>query len=57
MYKHLLILWIKGCQFFRNYMFYATHNNPFGLVLTAVNKVRRHMAFILDDMIMFLYRR
>ena len=34
----------------------ATHNKPFGLVLTAVNKVRRHIVFILDNITVLLYQ-
>ena len=46
---HTLILLIKGCQLFRNYVCDATHNNPFYLGLTAVNELCKHIFYILDD--------
>ena len=48
---HTLILLLKGCQLFRNYICNATHHNPFGLVLTAVNEVCKHIFYILDNII------
>ena len=38
MYTYVLILRIKVCQLFRNYICGVTHNNPFGLWLTTVNE-------------------
>ena len=40
MYTHLLILLIKVCQLFRNYMCDAPHNKPFGLGSIDVNEVK-----------------
>ena len=38
-YTHVLILWRKGCQFFRKWMSDVSNNKSFGLRLTAINKV------------------
>ena len=46
---HTLILLIKGCKIFRNYMCNANHHNPFGSGLTDVNEVCKHIFYILDD--------
>ena len=43
----MFILWIKGCQFFSD----GTNHNSYGLVITAVTKVRMHIVYILDYMI------
>ena len=56
MYTHILSVLIKGSQFFINYICDATHHKKFGLVLTALNELHRHMVFILDDIIVFLCR-
>ena len=48
MYTHVLTLWIKVYQLLRNYTFNETNHNPFGLLLTAVNKLNRCIFFILD---------
>ena len=52
-YTHKLVLWIKGCQWFRNCMGDATNNKSFGSVLTAINEVRKRKDFILDDIFVF----
>ena len=48
---HTLILLIKVCQLFINYMCNATHHNPFGLRLNSVNEVCKHIFHIIDDLI------
>ena len=40
---------------FRNCMWDATHNKSFGLGLTAINDVRKHIYYILDNIFVFLY--
>ena len=55
-YTHVLILWIKGCQFFRNCITDANNNNSFGLGLAAINEVRKHMVHILDNLFVFFYQ-
>ena len=55
-YIHILILWIKVCQFFRNCVCNATHNDSFGLWLTAINEVHRRVYYIIDDIFVFFYR-
>ena len=39
----ILILSIRGCQLLSNYICDATHNMSYGLVLTYVNQVRKHL--------------
>ena len=56
MYTHILFLWTKGCQFFRNFMCDLTHQNSFGLGWTAVNEFRGRILYILDNIMIFLYR-
>ena len=51
MYTHVLILWIKGYQLFRNYMWDMNHHNPFGSVLISFNKVIRIIVFKLYNII------
>ena len=46
---HTLILLMKCCQFFRNYMCNVTHHNPFGSGLTSVNEVCKRIFYIFDD--------
>ena len=55
-YTHVLVLYIKGCQFFRNCMSDATNNNSFGLGLTAINEVRKCIDYIIDDKYFFFYQ-
>ena len=50
-YTHLLFLWIKGCQFFRNCVCDETHNESFGLGLTAINKVPKGIVYMYYDII------
>ena len=52
-YNQNLSLWIKGCQFFRNFICDATHNNPFGPGLTAINELHMRIYYIIDDIYMF----
>ena len=54
MYTHVSIPLIKSYQLSRNYMYYVTHHNPFGLVLTAADEVNRRIANIIDCIITFL---
>ena len=53
---HVLVLWIKGCQFFRKCMSDVTGNKSFGLVLTAINELRKRIYYILDDIYFFFYQ-
>ena len=55
-YTHILVLWINGCQLFRNFMSNATDNKSFGLELTDINEVQKRIDYILDDIYIFFYR-
>ena len=52
-YIHELVLWIKGCQLFRNCMSNMTDNKSFDLVLTAIIEVRKRIVYIIYDIIDF----
>ena len=52
-YTNILVLWIKGCQLFRNCVCDATHKKSFGLGLTGINEVRKRTDDILDDIFVF----
>ena len=54
MYTHILLLLIKGCPFFRNLMFYATHYKSFGLGRTAFNESDSCISYILDYIRVYL---
>ena len=56
MYTHVLILQIKVCPFFRNFMCNATHHKSFGLIWTAFNEVRSRIVFIPDNIYLFFYQ-
>ena len=56
-YTHVLILWIKGCQLSRYFKCDVTHQKYFGLGWTALDKVRKHIFYIIDDIIILLWRR
>ena len=53
-YTPVLSLWIKGCHLFRNCLWDATHNESFGLGLTALNEVRKHIHYILDNIYIYI---
>ena len=53
MYRKILILWIKGCQFFRNHMCDATNHKSYGSGLTAVTEVHKRIVYILNNIIVF----
>ena len=48
------ILWIKGCQLFRNCRCNVTHYKSFGVGLTAINEVRNSIDYILEDIFILL---
>ena len=56
MYIPVLILWIKGCQLSRKYVYGENHHNPFGSGLTSVNEVSKCVVLILDDIIVSEYK-
>ena len=56
MYTHILVLWIKGSQLFRNYMSNATDNKSFGPGLTSINEVRNYIVYLTYDMIIFFWQ-
>ena len=55
-YTHKLILWIRYCQFFRNYMCDATHNTSFGLGLITINEVHRQIYYNIDNILAFFHQ-
>ena len=56
MYNQKLILSIRGCQFFRNYIWDAIYYKSNGLVLTNSNELHMHIVSILNNIIVFLYQ-
>ena len=55
-YNQVLIWCIKGFQSFRIFVRSTTHHKPFYSQLTAVNEVREHIFFILDNIFVFIYQ-
>ena len=55
MYTHVSILWVKGCQLFRNFLWYVIHHKTFGLVLKVFNEEHKHITFIIDDIYILFY--
>ena len=54
MYNHVLVLRVKGCQYFGNFMCGSTHHKSQGLGLTAANEVHRRIVYILENIYVFL---
>ena len=51
MYTHVIFLWIKVHKSFRNLVCGVNHNKPYRFLLTAGNKIFKHIVFILEDII------
>ena len=45
---------MKGCQFFRKYVYSTTHTNPFVLGIVSPNKLRKRIFYIVDNVIVVL---
>ena len=56
MYNHIFILLIKGYKLLINQMCDATKHRLYVSGLTAVNEVRKHIFYILGDIIIFLHQ-
>ena len=52
-YTHVLVLWIKGCQLFRNCMSDENDNKSFGSGITYINEVQKHIVYMTYDIISF----
>ena len=50
---HGLVLWMKGCKSFGNWMCDATHNESFGSVSTASNEAPKIIYYTIDDIFFF----
>ena len=53
LYTHVLILYIKVSKLFRKIICGVMHHKSYGLVLTAAIEVRKHVPYILDNIIIF----
>ena len=51
LYTHVLVLWIKGCQLFRNEMCYVTNKNPFVSGITDVTEAHKRIVYIIENII------
>ena len=56
LYTHVLVLWIKGCKLFKNFICGVTKNKSFGWVIIAVNEICRLIIYILDKIFVLFYR-
>ena len=55
-YTPKLVLWKKGCQLFRNCIWYVTQNNAFGLGTTTIIEMCKCIDYILDNIFVLLYQ-